>query len=133
MNPLAPDYLDRDLPLSKADRKEIRRQAWGMWFHDRRNLAISIVAILAYNLAANGAWMGYRQFVPQPARSQQMVAAMVFVIGLYALILLLQRWRFAPLVRTVTRGQGFNVCLRCGTWLRETGIDRCPGCGWTSS
>jgi hypothetical protein len=126
MNLLAPDYLDRDLPLSKADRKEVRRQAWGLWFRDRRNLSIYILAILAYNLAANGVWMGFKHLVPQPPLWQQIVATAVFLIGLYALILMLQRWRFVPLVRRVVREQGFRLCEHCHAWLQDaTACSRC--------
>ncbi len=44
---------------------------------------------------------------------------------------LLQRFRFAPLVRRTLRRHGYESCVKCGYWLREldAGIEVCPECG----
>jgi len=131
MSFLTPDYFDRALPLSSDDRKEVRRQAWKRWFAQRVNLSLYIVVIAGINVTADLAWRGYRHGQVQTAWWEWVIAGTVFVIALYGALLVLQRWRFAPLAREVVREQGFNVCRRCGRWLRDEPpeMSACPHCG----
>ncbi len=52
-------------------------------------------------------------------------------VVIYVGYTLLQRFRFAPLVRRVLRQYGYRVCIKCGYWLRglATDAERCPECG----
>jgi len=131
MSFLAPDYYDRELPLTKEDRKEVRRQTWKRWFAQRVNLSLYIVVIVAVNVIAESAWRAFKRGVGQPAWWHWVIAGLLIVIVLYATLLLLQRWRFAPLARRVVREQGFNICLKCGRWLKDSPRDAttCPRCG----
>ena len=43
------------------------------------------------------------------------------------------RWRFSRRATyAALQEMGYNVCLRCGYWLRGLGDNemRCPECGW---
>ena len=113
MSCLAPDYHDRRMPLSTDDLKEVRHQAWKRWFADRRNLSGYIVAIVAFGF---GFEMLMRS-LPKPTVWHWLGGGVVFVTLLYVMILLLQRWRFRPLVWRVLKDQGFDVDLKTGRWI----------------
>ena len=116
---LAPDYLDRDLPLSVDDRKEVRRQAWKLWLANRWNLLLYVVVIAAINVLGDLALREFRTRAGQMTWWHWLIAALIFFAVLYGCIMILQRWRFAPLARRIVREQGFNICHKCGRWLRE--------------
>ncbi len=119
MSWLAPDYFDRELPLSVDDRKEIRRQAWKLWFANRWNPAIYIVVIAAINVLGDLALRHIRGHIGQMLWWHWLIAAIVFILILLCSIRGLQSWRFAPLARQVVREQGFNICPKCGKRLRD--------------
>jgi len=119
MSFLAPDYHDRRMPLSGGDVKEVRRQAWKLWFADRRNLSLYILAIVAMNAAFGFAFEAMMNRVAQPTAWHWIGGGAVFFILLYGMILSLQRWRFRPLIWRVLRGQGFEVDLKTGRWSGE--------------
>jgi hypothetical protein len=131
MSLLGPEYLDPALPLSKNDRKEIYGQAWKRWLKQRVNLSLYIIVIVALNLAADLAWRAYRGAAGPVPWWHWVIAGAVFLIVLYGVLLLLQRWRFAPLARQIVREQGFRLCAKCGRWLKDepAPADRCAACG----
>ncbi len=60
------------------------------------------------------------------------VAALVIYVGmLFGLFYLVQRFRYAPCVYAELREMQFNVCPRCGYWLRglDETVTQCPECG----
>jgi hypothetical protein len=74
-------------------------------------------------------WLGASGWVHKLFR-----AAGPFVLFVLCFVLggaVLQRLRFAPCVYRALRGHGYDVCTRCGYWLRGLGddISRCPECG----
>jgi hypothetical protein len=127
VNLLGPDYLDPELPLSRDDLKEIRGRAWKLWFADRRNLSLYIVIIVALNLAADFGWRGYRGAASTVPWWHWVIAGAIFIVILYIVLQLLQRWRFAPLARRIAREQGFNICLKCGRGMKDEdkSVERC--------
>ena len=44
----------------------------------------------------------------------------------------MQHFRFAPHYRLAVRQLGYDVCVRCGYWLRglDKSIKECPECGF---
>lgn len=55
----------------------------------------------------------------------------IFVAYAVTAVWLSERHGYAPLVRLAARQHGYDVCLKCGYWLRGLGetIERCPECG----
>ena len=138
MNWVWPEYINRDLPLTKQERKEIHRDAWRLWWANKWNMALYMTLPAFYlltvffasdaggrvaTLIGAGGWM-HRLF-----RAGAPVALFVicFVVG----GAILQRSRFAPCVYRATRQRGYDICAKCGYWLRglSDDIKRCPECG----
>ncbi len=127
MDFLLPDYIDPAIPLTRRQRKAIRKEAWKLWMKDWRNVLVylallvvtmgSVPLVLAFTGRLN-VW----QFL--------LIETMYVVIG-SVVFGLLQRFRFAPLVRRVLRRHGYESCVKCGYWLREldAGVELCPECG----
>ncbi len=133
-----PSYVDSELPVTKEQRKAIHRDAWKLWAGNKWNIVLYLVLPAMYLLllvpardvgGSVAAWLGAGGIVFKLSRiaGLVLVPALCFVIGGFVL----QRWRFAPCVYRATRGQGFDVCAKCGYWLRGLGEDvkRCPECG----
>ncbi len=133
-----PEYIHRDLPLTKQERKAIHRDAWKLWWENKWNLALHLafclVGFLALlNAADFGGWvagsMGIGGLPHKACRAASlllvMIAAAVFIRAV------LGRYRFAPCIYRATRQHGYDVCAKCGYWLRGLAdkIERCPECG----
>ncbi|MCK4871675.1 MAG: hypothetical protein KAS72_03010 [Phycisphaerales bacterium] len=133
-----PSFVDRELPLTREQRRAIDRDAWKMWFRNRWNFILYMLVPISYVLAlpllrdAAGMLAGT---LGADGLGQRMVRAGVVILLPAACFVLagavLQRWRFAPCVYEATRRHGCDVCTRCGYWLRGLDDDaqRCPECG----
>jgi DNA-directed RNA polymerase subunit RPC12/RpoP len=135
---LWPEHVNRNLPLTKPERKQIHRDAWRLWFANRWNLVLYLSLIAVYALTVlyvpDGAGClatlfglgltGHRLFRLTASVGH---AVLLFVVG----GVVLQRYRFAPCVHRATRLHGYDVCAKCGYWLEGLGEDgkRCPECG----
>jgi hypothetical protein len=132
-----PSYVDPHLPVTKEDRKAIHREAWRLWAGNKWNIALYLCLPLAYVLGIPlvrdvagmaAALLGAGGLAIRLSRAAALVLLTVacFVIG----GVVLQRYRFAPLVYRATHRRGFDVCLKCGYWLRALPQgERCPECG----
>ncbi len=131
-------YINRELPLRRALRKAIYRDAWRLWFRDKTNVVIYLTLPASYLLGVFYAgdvagrlawWCGASGAIVTCFRAAAplVLALVCFVIG----GMILQRLRFAPCVHQVTRDFGFEVCVKCGYWLKglTPDIRRCPECG----
>ncbi len=136
MSLLVPDYIDRDIPLTGGERKAIRKEAWKLWMKDWRNVLIYL-ALVAVTIGLPMLqmlpiwWRFVTAFIGWGWGLLLLMTANAAV--LYVGFTLLQRFRFAPLVRRVLRQYGYRVCIKCGYWLRglATDAERCPECGIT--
>ncbi len=133
-----PEYVNRDLSLTKEERKAIHREAWKLWWANRWNFALYLTLPAFYLLTVFFAsdvggriasTIGASGLIHRLFRAGAPVVLFVlcFVVG----GAILQRSRFAPCVYQATRRLGHDVCLKCGYWLRGLGDDiaRCPECG----
>ena len=120
-----PDYIDRAIPLTRRQRKEIRREAWELWMKDWRNVMVYL-ALVAIMIGSMPLVVAFTRRLN--AGKIPLVVTMFSVVVMYGL---LQRFRFAPLVRRVLRWHGYEACVTCGYWLREldAGIEVSPECG----
>ncbi|MHC4948785.1 MAG: hypothetical protein ACYTG1_11070 [Planctomycetota bacterium] len=138
MSRLWPQFVDRELGLSRQQRKAIHREAWRLWARDKKNillyLTLPVVYIVAVPFAsdvggalAHMVGVGGTVHLLVRAASPVLLAAACFVLG----GAILQRYRFAPCVYRATRQQGYDVCARCGFWLRglPDEVATCPECG----
>ena len=133
-----PQYIHRDLPLNRKERKAIHREAWKLWQKNRWNLALHLtfcfVCFLALlNAADFGGWvassMGIGGFLHKACRAASLL--LVMIAAAVVIRAVLERYRFAPCVYRATRQHGYDVCAKCGYWLRglSDDIKRCPECG----
>ena len=134
MSLLVPDYIDRDIPLTGGERKAIRKEAWKLWMKDWRNVLIylALVAVTSIGLPMLPIWWRSVHLFVTPYNGWDLLLLMtVDAAVIYVGYTLLQRFRFAPLVRRVLRQYGYKVCIKCGYWLRGLASDaeRCPECG----
>ena len=133
-----PTFINRDLPLSSIERRAIHRDAWKLWWSNKRNVALYLALPAAYLLAVPfasdvggrlAAQLGASGVLLRLIRAGAPLSLFLacFVLG----GMVLQRIRFAPCVYRATRQHGHDVCPRCGYWLRglPEDITRCPECG----
>ena len=100
----------------------IHRQARRLWLKDWRNAALYFTAV--WGMIGVGAFLAV--YVAREA--WHLVPLAVVYTGMWAVVFwLLQRYRYAPLLRRVMREHGFDVCIRCGYRLQEVGNSRSPG------
>ncbi|UCG16526.1 MAG: hypothetical protein JSV19_00510 [Phycisphaerales bacterium] len=133
-----PTYIHRDLPLTGQQRKAIHRDAWKLWWANRRNitlyltlpalylLTVFFVSDMAGRLATIISAGGFTHKLFRAAAPFALFV-ICFVVG----GAVLQRSRFAPCVYQATRRHGYDVCAKCGYWLKGLCEDsrRCPECG----
>jgi hypothetical protein len=133
-----PDYISRDLPLTRHQRKAIHRDAWKLWWANKWNVVLYMTLPAFYLLTVFFAsdvggrvatFIGATGAIHRLFRAGAPFAllAICFVGG----GAVLQRFRFAPCVYRATRRHGHDVCRKCGYWLKGLGDDikRCPECG----
>jgi len=133
-----PEYVNRELPLTKQERKAVLRDAWRLWFANKWNILLYLTLPAVYLLTVFFAsdvggrlatLVGAGGLINKLFRAAAPVVLFVicFVVG----GAVLQRYRFAPCVYRATRRHGYDVCLECGYWLRGLidDVKRCPECG----
>lgn len=143
------DYVDPQLSLTREERRRVRRQAW-----KARNVRVLGPAIpgrssLLTRLTGGRPvrWVDVVSALIPPAvmllvllptflsarLPRWSIFPMLFVQATVSWILmaLLGRLSWKPRVNAALRELGYDVCRRCGYWLRglsET-VERCPECG----
>ncbi|MHC4767432.1 MAG: hypothetical protein ACYTEI_01815 [Planctomycetota bacterium] len=134
---LWPSYMDPHLSLTRQQRKEVHREAWRRWAANKWNLVLYLLLPVAYLLglgvtrdaAGTVAWLlGAGGLLVGMSRALGMLlwAVLCFVVG----GAVIQRYRFAPLVYAALRRHGYDVCPKCGYWLKGLKDEtRCPECG----
>ena len=139
------DYVDPQLNLSRAERRRVRRIVWNarnmpelhslqrsrLWFTKETSFrwndlmialipaAVSMVVILPL-------------FFWKPGPGWSIVPAILLQItASWILLALVGRFNWKPRVYIALRQLGYDVCRRCGYWLRglSDAKDRCPECG----
>jgi hypothetical protein len=138
MNWIWPEYINRDLPLTRRERKAIHRSAWRLWWTGKWNVGLYLTLPAFYLLTVFfasdvGSWLA-RLVGGGALIDKTLRAAAPFALFILCFVLggaLLQRYRFAPCVYRATRQHGHDVCIKCGYWLRGLPDDRrhCPECG----
>ena len=121
------DYVDPELSLSREARREVRRRARAV----RHSLRpIDVLGALIPALAMGIALLPWFVFSP---RSPWFVLLLVSVQlpVTWVLITLVGRIAWKPRVYAALRELGYDVCSRCGYWLRGLNDDvgHCPECG----
>jgi DNA-directed RNA polymerase subunit RPC12/RpoP len=135
---ILPEFVNRDLPLSKPERKAIHREAWRLWMANKWNVALYLILPASYLIGMNfvsdlggrlGGLVGATGLAHKLFRAGAPAVFLVLCFVLGGAVL--QRYRFAPCVYRATRKHGYDVCVKCGYWLRGLGddIERCPECG----
>ncbi len=125
------DYVDPQLSLSREARREVRRRARAV----RRSLRASDVlgALIPGLVPAVGMvpWFLYLPFLP---RSPWLILLLLVSVQLpvsWVLVTLVGRIAWKPRVNAALRELGYDVCSRCGYWLRglKDDVGHCPECG----
>jgi hypothetical protein len=133
-----PDFVNRDLPLSRQERRAIHRDAWRLWWADKRNIMVYLTLPVLYLatvfFASDVIGRGAEALGAGGVISRLSRAAAPFLLFVLCFVVggaVLQRCRFAPCVYRATRQHGYDVCFACGYWLRGLGddVESCPECG----
>ncbi|UCD75798.1 MAG: hypothetical protein JSV91_02550 [Phycisphaerales bacterium] len=136
MNSVWPDYVDGALPLDRKQRKVIHKAAWKLWGRNGSNIVLYLALPAGYLVMLYLARQAVDLMVggvmgPLPRVLRIALLIVVPVLCFIAGGAILQRYRFAPCVYRAIRDRGFDVCLKCGYWLRGLGdeVKLCPECG----
>ncbi len=131
MSFLIPNYINRDLPLTRQQRETIRKEAWKLWMKDWRNVLVylAVITVVFGGALLLGWFMGRAGWV-LPAGTLLLILVLYTALAFFANSLF-YRFRFAPLVRRVIQRYGYETCNKCGHWMRglTTDAERCPECG----
>ena len=140
MSWLGPEHINPNLQLDPQERKVIYKEAWKLWWANKLNIPIYLIVPAIYILfvwfAAD--WGGKLAFsIGISGFAHKCVRAasplIVFIVCFLAGGALLQRYRFAPCVYFCLGQHGYDVCLKCGYWLKglDTETTHCPECGFS--
>jgi hypothetical protein len=124
-------YIDESIPVDRETKRTIRRSAWRLWNRNPVNGLIFGIGLLtpifvfpwiSRQLAPVQSWTGIPDFL---------LTFSLYVVYLLALLICMRRWRYAPYVYDELRDRGFDVCLKCGYWLKDLDntVKNCPECG----
>ena len=128
------DYVDRDIRLSRAQRRRIHRSSLRHLHRIKIPLVIFLViagvlAVPVVPLLLPHSWslfpgLWYEELTP-------IVLVLWFVIGGYlGLAYVMGRFE-GPACWKALRDHGYDTCAKCGYWLQglPEDEDRCPECG----
>lgn len=122
------------IPMSRDERADLHYSAIRSWKKDRRfqlllflvhTPAVFIVFIMVYFMLPVTSWFGQYTALAQPV----LVGITLLPIGLSFYAILRPRYRYH--LRRLCRERGYEVCVKCGYWLRGLGdgVKQCPECG----
>ncbi|HIB66927.1 MAG TPA: hypothetical protein EYO33_17885 [Phycisphaerales bacterium] len=126
---LSPPLIDPALPIDARTRRKIRRAAWRKWNENpARGITFGILG---------AAPIFCTPFLPRSFAGRQIgiptliLVALVILIYICLLSQILKRFWYAPFVYNELRNRGYEVCPKCGYWLRDLdqSIAQCPECG----
>lgn len=122
------DYVDPQLPLTR----EQRRNVW----HAARSVGTTRLTRLSLAHAAiPGVFLFCTHMLTSalfPGRIMMVVLGLVIGTTLtWIAMTFVGHWVWKPHVNKALREMGFDVCFRCGYWLRglDSSTVKCPECG----
>ena len=143
------DYVDRELNLSREERRRVRRLAWKA--RDLRELQAPRLGRSSVLMRLTGGrpfrWVDLMIALVPPTAMLLVLLPVFFSMHFtvwsliptlvvqmtvtWILIALLGRISWKPRVNSALRQLGYDVCRRCGYWLRglSDAEDCCPECG----
>lgn len=131
MSLLWPQYYDPALPLTPKQVRQVRKRAWELWRKRRSNYLLYTAITFGASLAMQ-AWVRWIISGRTSVLTWYAIASFLLVVAVPSLaIVMLQRSRFGPQVRGAVREIGYEVCEKCGYWLRglDRDVTKCPECG----
>ncbi|MHC5022559.1 MAG: hypothetical protein ACYTGG_01430 [Planctomycetota bacterium] len=128
---LWPHYFDRELSLTREEKRQVNKRAWKIWFQRRSNVAVYVAVLVPLNVLLNVVPWILRELTGRNEHWHWPLALAVYMVLLIVAVAFLQRYRFGPSVRRAVRELGYDICLRCGYWLKglDESIEMCPECG----
>lgn len=136
------DYVDPALELSAEQRQRVRLR--GLFnppmigdpgFRPPKSARVSWLALLVATLTpAAGMMLGFGAFFLFFKGSNLWGIPVMFavqIISTWLLLALVGKYTWKPLVCAELREMGYDVCPRCGYWLRglNDDVQQCPECG----
>jgi ssDNA-binding Zn-finger/Zn-ribbon topoisomerase 1 len=123
-------YIDPALGIDKKTRRSIQRAAWRRWNENPLNgltfgFALATPILVMPTLHHNPNLIPSLNSFPF-----YLLLITAFIYGL-SITFILRRFRFAPCIYAELRTRGFDVCPKCGYWLRDLDatVVQCPECG----
>jgi ssDNA-binding Zn-finger/Zn-ribbon topoisomerase 1 len=131
------DYVDPELPLSIEQRQRVRVRGLFGQYDSKRALLSKPANLIVALVPAFGMILGMGVFFLFFRGSSLFswlgvaVAVGVQVAVTWFLLAILGKYTWRPIVAAELRTFGYDVCPKCGYWLRGLGEDvrQCPECG----
>lgn len=128
------DYVDPQLGLSRSQRSRIFSRAHPMSPMKKPAVArawwMPLLGVLSSVLSFGPLFVWVSIGKPTGIIELTILALLVFVVPWVATAWI-GRYTWRPNVAAALRAEGFNVCAKCGYWLRGLGaeVKQCPECG----
>ena len=124
-------FVDPAIPLDQATTKEIHRAAWERWQSTPVNMALLMAAILVPLMLDDLLFSFIENLFRTSRLNSYLISFLIYVPYLFGITWLFRHLRYAPCVFAELRDRGYEVCTKCGYWLRDLdqSIAQCPECG----
>lgn len=124
-------YIDPAIPLKPHQAKAFNHRAWKRWQRSPANTIALCIAILTPIVLNDALVELIAHFAQVPKLVNHIIWFLLMIPYLFAVTWVFRRFRYAPCVYAELHEVGFDVCLKCGYWLRDLdeSIMRCPECG----
>ena len=123
-------FVDPTIPLDHATTKEIHRAAWKRWQSTPATMALLMAAIVVPLILDDLLFSFIENLLNTSRLSSYLISILIFVPYLFGITWLFRHIRYAPCVYAELRARGYDVCPKCGYWLRDLdqSITKCPEC-----
>lgn len=125
-------YAPPDLKLSRAQKREARQRTWRLYRTTISSLAICLGTATLLGVVYGGVIMLIDAVYLGRLYPIVVVFGPLVVVALtWMAIAFAGRWIYGKAHYQALRDMGFDVCMRCGYWLRglPATAPQCPECG----
>lgn len=123
--------IDPAIPLTRPERKDVHREAWQLWLRKPFNKLLYVLVLVALVMLFSFLPRWLDSIFGYHAWYFAVAAAAIYGVVFAVSFPLLRKYNYAPHVYAELRNRGFDVCARCGYWLKGLANDfpTCPECG----
>jgi hypothetical protein len=125
------DYIDPNLPISKHDRRSIRKRATVL--HRQWRIGLNRYDLMGWiPTIVTSCILAYALFIVRVSSFEALLwwMALAALAG-WLVTAYVKTYTRRPWVLRAAREAGYDICQRCGYWLRglPNDVAHCPECG----